>query len=128
MKINLNNINISTETLIKLTSIVDKMNIADELKNLDKPTTEELGTEILVLFMTNLHKAEKEIYDFVISYAGLFEEPEIDENIENYEEIYQKEYNNNYKKAVNEAKKYNFIDIIKGLLKIDGMSDFLEQQ
>ena len=75
MKIDLNNIKISTETLIKLTSIIDKMNIADELKNIDKPTTEELGTEILVLFMTNLYKAEKEIYDFVISYVGLFKEP-----------------------------------------------------
>ena len=90
MKIDLNNIKISTETLIKLTSIIDKMNIADELKNIDKPTTEELGTEILVLFMTNLYKAEKEIYDFVISYVGLFKEPTVDESIENYDEVYKK--------------------------------------
>ena len=128
MKIDLNNIKLSTETLIKLTSIIDKMNIADDLKNLDKPTTEELGTELLVLFMTNLYKAEKEIYDFVISYVGLFEEPIIDENIENYEEIYKKEYDKKYNQALKEAKKYDFISIIKGLLKIDGMPDFLEQQ
>lgn len=128
MKIDLNNIKISTETLIKLTSIIDKMNIADELKNIDKPTTEELGTEILVLFMTNLYKAEKEIYDFVISHVGLFKEPTVDESIENYDEVYKKEYEKNYKLALEEAKKYDFISIIKGLLKIDGMSDFLEQQ
>lgn len=128
MKIDLNNIKISTETLIKLTSIIDKMNIADELKNIDKPTTEELGTEILVLFMTNLYKAEKEIYDFVISHVGLFKEPTVDENIENYEEVYKREYEKNYKLALEEAKKYDFISIIKGLLKIEGMSDFLEQQ
>lgn len=128
MKINLNNIKIPTETLIRLTSVIDKMDIANELKNLDKPTTEELGTEIIVLFMTNLHKAEKEIYDFVISYKDLFEEPQIDINTENYDELYEKKYNENYKKAVNLAKKYDVISIVRELLKIDGMTDFLNQQ
>lgn len=128
MKIDLKNIKLSTESLIKLTSIIDKMGISNSLKELDKPTNEELGTEILVLFMTNLYKAENEVYDFVISYLNLFEEPIVDETIENYDEVYQKKYENNYKKALEKAKKENFIDIVKKLLQITGMSDFLEQQ
>lgn len=128
MKIDLKNIKLSTESLIKLTSIIDKMGISNSLKGLDKPTNEELGTEILVLFMTNLYKAENEVYDFVISYLNLFEEPIVDQTIENYDEVYQKKYENNYKKALEKAKKENFIDIVKKLLQITGMSDFLEQQ
>lgn len=128
MKIDLKNIKLSTESLIKLTSIIDKMGISNSLKELDKPTNEELGTEILVLFMTNLYKAENEVYDFVISYLDLFEEPIVDETIENYDEVYQRKYENNYKQALEKAKKENFIDIVKKLLQITGMSDFLEQQ
>lgn len=128
MKIDLKNIKLSTESLIKLTSIIDKMGISNSLKELDKPTNEELGTEILALFMTNLYKAENEVYDFVISYLDLFEEPIVDETIENYDEVYQRKYENNYKQALEKAKKENFIDIVKKLLQITGMSDFLEQQ
>lgn len=122
MKINLNNIKISTSTLIALTSIIDKMGIADQLKNMDKPTTEELGTEIIVLFMTNLYKAQNQIYDFIIEYKDLMEEPTVDEDDENYE----KEYKKNYQLAVKQAKKYDFIELIKEMLHIDGITDFLK--
>ena len=126
MKIDLSKISISTEMLIKLTSIIDKMNIAEELKKMDKETTEELGTELIVLFITNLHKAEKEMYDFVICYKDLYKEPEIDINLDNYDELYNRACQENYKNALIQAKKYDFIAIMKDLLKIEGMTDFLK--
>lgn len=115
----------NTELLIKLSLIIDKMGIAQAIKNIEKETNEEVGKELMVLFIINLHKAEKEVYDCVISYKELLEEPTIDENIENYEEVYKKEYEKNYKNAVKKAKKYNIVEIIKEILNIEGMKDFL---
>ena len=54
-----------TKVLIKLSLIIDKMGIAKDIKNIDKETNEEVGKELITLLITNLHKAENEIYEFI---------------------------------------------------------------
>lgn len=88
-----------TKVLIKLSLIIDKMGIANELKNIDKPTEEEVGKELITLFITNLHKAEKEIYQFIADYKKI---------------------------TVEEAEDIDIIPVFKELLKIEGMKDFLQ--
>ena len=88
-----------TKILIKISLIIDKMGIADEIKKIDKPTNKEVGEELIVLLITNLHKAENEIYEFVASYKGITKE---------------------------EAEELDIIPVFKELLKIEGMKDFLQ--
>ena len=84
--------------LIKLSLIIDKMGIANEIKNIDKPTDEEVGKELIMLLITNLHKAEKEIYQFIADYKKI---------------------------TIEEAEEIDVIPIFKELLNIEGMKDFL---
>lgn len=95
---------LSTEVLITLSAIIDKMEIADQLKNLNvtsgdaKKDNEELGKQLIVLLITKLHKAKEEIYDLIAAYKNIDRE---------------------------EAKKENAIAIIKEILALDGIKDFL---
>ena len=66
------------------------------------------------------------MYDFVICYKDLYKEPEIDINLDNYDELYNRACQENYKNALIQAKKYDFIAIMRDLLKIEGMTDFLK--
>lgn len=88
-----------TKVLIKLSLIIDKMGIAKDIKNIDKETNEEVGKELITLLITNLHKAEKEIYEFIADYKKITKE---------------------------EAEEVDVIPIFKELLNIDGMKDFLQ--
>lgn len=87
-----------TKMLIKLSLIIDKMGIAKEIKEIDKPTDEEVGKELIMLLITNLHKAEEEIYNFIADYKGITKE---------------------------EAEELDIIPVLKELLNIEGMKDFL---
>lgn len=87
-----------TKILIKLSLIIDKMGIADEIKRIDKPTNEEVGKELIMLLITNLHKAENEIYEFIADYKKITKE---------------------------EAEELDVIPVFKELLNIEGMKDFL---
>lgn len=87
-----------TKILIKLSLIIDKMGIADDIKKIDKPTDEEVGKELIMLLITNLHKAENEIYQFIADYKGISKE---------------------------EAEELDVIPLFKEILNIEGMKDFL---
>jgi len=87
-----------TKILIKLSLIIDKMGIADDIKNIDKPTNEEVGKELIMLLITNLHKAENEIYDFISVFKGITKK---------------------------EAEELDVIPVFKEILNIEGMKDFL---
>lgn len=87
-----------TKVLIKLSLIIDKMGIAKDIKNIEKETNEEVGKELITLLITNLHKAENEIYEFIADYKKITKE---------------------------EAEEVDVIPIFKELLKIEGMKDFL---
>ena len=87
-----------TKTLIKLSLILDKMEIAEAIKNIDKPTNEEVGKELIMLLITNLHKAENEVYEFIAYYKDITKE---------------------------EAENVDVISVFTELLHIEGMKDFL---
>jgi hypothetical protein len=87
-----------TKILIKLSLIIDKMGIAKDIKNIDKPTNEEVGKELIMLLITNLYKAENEIYEFIADYKKITKE---------------------------EAEELDVIPVFKELLNIEGMKDFL---
>ena len=87
-----------TKILIKLSLIIDKMGIADDIKKIDKPTNEEVGKELIMLLITNLHKAEDEIYGFIADYKDISRE---------------------------EAEEWDVIPLFKEILNIEGMKDFL---
>ena len=87
-----------TKILIKLSLIIDKMGIADDIKKIDKPTNEEVGKELIMLLITNLHKAENEIYEFIASYKDVTRE---------------------------EAENIDVVPLFKEILNIEGMKDFL---
>lgn len=88
-----------TKLLIKLSLIIDKMGIAKDIKNIEKETNEEVGKELITLLITNLHKAENEVYEFIADYKKITKE---------------------------EAEETDVIPILKELLNIEGMKDFLQ--
>ncbi len=88
-----------TKVLIKLSLIIDKMGIAKDIKNIEKETNEEVGKELITLLITNLHKAENEVYEFIAYYKGITKE---------------------------QAEEVDVISLFKELLNIEGMKDFLQ--
>ena len=74
------------------------MGIAQELTKLDEKDNETLGKAIIALFISNIHKASDEVYDFIASYKKI---------------------------SVEEAKEYNVMDLLKELTKVEGIKDFL---
>lgn len=87
-----------TRILIKLSLIIDKMGIKNDLINIEADSNEVVGKKLLGTIIANLHKAENEIYDFVAMYKEVTQE---------------------------EAKTMNVIEILKEILRIDGIQDFL---
>lgn len=95
---------ISTEIIMSLSEIIDKMGIADELKQLEVTTGDEkkdlerLGQEVIILIFTKLYKVKEEVYDLISKYRNI---------------------------SIEEAKQENAIGIFKEILNIDGVRDFL---
>lgn len=87
-----------TRILIKLSLIIDKMGIKNDLVNIESKSNEEVGKELIGILIANLHKAENEIYEFIAMYKDITPE---------------------------EAQTANVIEILKEVLKIDGIKDFL---
>lgn len=87
-----------TRVLIKLSLIIDKMGIKNDLINIEADTNEVVGKKLIATLITNLYKAENEIYDFIAMYKEI---------------------------TVEEAQKVNVIEVLKEVLKIDGIQDFL---
>lgn len=87
-----------TKDIIKLSAVIDKMDIRKEMNSIDGKTNEEIGTQIITLFISKLYKAEDEIYDFISSYKNITKE---------------------------EAMEIDIVALLKELLKIDGIQGFL---
>lgn len=99
-----------TELIFKLSAIIDKMDIADQIAKLDITTAQEgdiegekkdkkeLGAQIVMVFISKIHKAKDEVYDLISYYKGI---------------------------SVEEAKEIDIIPVIKDILKMDGIKDFL---
>ncbi len=116
MKLNLKNIKISTKDIMLLSEIISKMGISEELKNINGDTTEEVGTELIILLITNLHKADYEIYKFIANYKNYFDESMTEDN---------PEYVKMYDQAIKKAQKEDFVAVMKEILNIEGVTDFL---
>jgi hypothetical protein len=95
---------IETEIIMSLSEIIDKMGIANELKQLEvntgdeKKDLEKLGQEVIILIFTKLYKVKDEVYDLISKYKKI---------------------------SIEEAKTEDAIGIFKEILNIDGVRDFL---
>ena len=95
---------IETEIIMSLSEIVDKMGIANELKQLEvntgdeKKDLEKLGQEVIILIFTKLYKVKDEVYDLISKYKKI---------------------------SIEQAKTEDAIGIFKEILNIDGVKDFL---
>lgn len=122
-----------TKYLLLLSEIIDKMDIKEELQNLDFSTgneeadREKLGTALITLLITNLHKCKKEVYTFVATYKGYypkkptFNESDTEESIKTKKEEYATAVQNALDKAENE----DVIAIFKEFSKLPGIENFL---
>ena len=96
--------NLDVQTAIKLTQIVDKMGIKDEIVALDIETgnsendNQELAKKLFSIVISKLYLAENELYEFIAQYKNI---------------------------SVEEAKKVNVIELIKEIFKTEGAADFL---
>ena len=62
---------LTPKTLIKLSMIIDKMGIADEIANIDKETNEEVGKALISIIISKIYKAENEIYEWISEVKGI---------------------------------------------------------
>lgn len=100
-----------TELIFKLSAIIDKMDIADQIAKLDittakegdvegeKKDKKELGAKIVMIFISKIHKAKDEVCDLISYYKGI---------------------------TLEEAKEADIIPIIQEIFNnMDGIQDFL---
>lgn len=133
-----------TKYMIMLSEIIDKMEIKDELKNLeintgdDAKDNEELGKEVISLVISRIYKCEKEVYTFVAAYKNYLPnkrdyeyDPDEDPDYTGpeYAEKKQLELDKKYKKdlkaAMIKAENEDIISILKEIAKLDGVTSFL---
>ncbi len=105
MNLDINKIKgLNAETIICLSAMIDKMEITEQLKDLnietgdDKKDNEELGKQLIILLISKLYKAKDEVYQLIASYKQC---------------------------DIEEAKKVDIVPVIKEILGIDGVTDFL---
>lgn len=112
-----------SEYLLLLSEILDKMEIAEELKTMEvntgdeKKDREELGKQLITLLMTKLYKCKKEVYSFIAMYKGYLKSEE------DYDS--EEEYKVALREAIKQAKNEDVIAIFKEISKLDGVKDFL---
>lgn len=112
-----------TEYLVMLSEIIDKMGIAEEIKNLEINTgdvnkdNEELGKSLIMMIFTRIYKCKTEFYTFIAKFKGYLKDEEDYENVEVYETA--------KKEAIKKAKEEDIIAILKEISKLDGVKDFL---
>lgn len=90
----------NTKVLIKLSLIISKMGIAQDLMNIEASSNEELGKVLIALVLSNIYKAENEVYEMIAEYKKI---------------------------TIDEAKEANIIEIIKELTNSEYFKSFLPQ-
>lgn len=122
-----------TKYLLLLSEIIDKMDIKEELQNLnfntgdEKEDREKLGTALITLLITRLYKCEKEVYNFIANYKGYYPQEPIILPDDSRDEKNRKneEYEAAVKVALEKASEEDVISIFKDVAKIPGVSSFL---
>lgn len=90
----------NAEMLMKLSLIVSKMEIADTLAKLETNSKEELGKALIALVISNMYKADAEIYELIADYKHI---------------------------TIEEAKQVNIIPIIKDISNSELIMPFLQK-
>lgn len=122
-----------TKYLLLLSEIIDKMDIKEELQNLnfntgdEKDDREKLGTALITLLITRLYKCEKEVYNFIANYKGYYpQEPVIlPDDSRDEKNRKNEEYEAAVKVALEKASEEDVISIFKDVAKTPGVSSFL---
>lgn len=107
------NIKLRNDVLMALSEMIDVMGIKNELSVIETKSNEELGQKLIIMFITNLYKAKKQYYDFVIK----FKQVVIKEENLSVEEKYNKQ--------IQKVEQMDAIEIFKELIQIEGISNFL---
>lgn len=95
---------LDAQTAIKITRLIDKMGIRDELVNIsvetDNPEQDnlELSKKLFSIIISKLYLIENELYEFISEYKNI---------------------------TIEEAKKENIIELVKEIFNVDGAVDFL---
>ena len=118
-----------TKYLLLLSEIIDKMDIKEELQNLDfntgdeKEDREKLGA----LIITRIYKCEKEVYTFVANYRGYYPSKPVftDEDTEDIKTEKNKKYEEDLKLALEKAENEDIIALFKEISKLPGVASFL---
>lgn len=96
--------NLDVQTTIKLTRIIDKMGIKDEIVSISvesgnpEEDNRELAQKLFSIIISKLYLVENDLYEFIAEYKGI---------------------------SIDEAKKVNIITLVKELFQTDGAVDFL---
>lgn len=88
----------NAKLLMKISLIIDKMGIANDIMSIDKSSNEEVGKALIALIISKIYKAEEEVYEVIAEYKNI---------------------------SIEEAKKTEIIPILKELLKLKDVKDFL---
>ena len=122
-----------TKYLLLLSEIIDKMDIKEELQNLDfntgdeKEDREKLGASLITLIITRIYKCEKEVYTFVANYRGYYPSKPVftDEDTEDIKTEKNKKYEEDLKLALEKAENEDIIALFKEISKLPGVASFL---
>jgi hypothetical protein len=122
-----------TKYLLLLSEIIDKMDIKEELQNLDfntgdeKEDREKLGVALITLIITRIYKCEKEVYTFVANYRGYYPSKPVftDEDTEDIKTEKNKKYEEDLKLALEKAENEDIIALFKEISKLPGVASFL---
>lgn len=122
-----------TKYLLMLSEIIDRMDIREDLQNLDfntgdeKADREKLGTTIITILITKLYKCPKEFYTFVASFKNYYPEKPIftDEDTEETRKSKMIEYQKAVQEALKKAENEDIIEVFKEISKTSGFSSFL---
>lgn len=122
-----------TKYLLLLSEIIDKMDIKEELQNLDfntgdeKEDREKLGATLITLIITRIYKCEKEVYTFVANYRGYYPSKPVftDEDTEDIKTEKNKKYEEDLKLALEKAENEDIIALFKEISKLPGVASFL---
>ena len=122
-----------TKYLLLLSEIIDKMDIKEELQNLDfntgdeKEDREKLGDALITLIITRIYKCEKEVYTFVANYRGYYPSKPVftDEDTEDIKTEKNKKYEEDLKLALEKAENEDIIALFKEISKLPGVASFL---
>ncbi len=122
-----------TKYLLLLSEIIDKMDIKEELQNLDfntgdeKEDREKLGAALITLIITRIYKCEKEVYTFVANYKGYYPSKPVftDEDTEETKKEKKKKHEEELKLALEKAENEDIIALFKEISKLPGVASFL---